>query len=246
MHTPWRWTTRLTTDVARTIVLALVLLLVTAACGSSSPPGQSSGNQSTSPTPLAPTTTPTPTASSLPGAILYQADWTSGMNGWTGGSQWKVVNGMLVSDGTNAGYTATGVDAVTAPYQPSTANYAVEASIQIVSSPDPCYFGIRGRVQSDGSNYDGYFVGFDTSSGGAVIASFSAGDYWALRGSKEYSPGSGWHTYRAAFKDNQLTLLIDGNVVLQATDNKFLSAGQVGLGNGRCQVDVNRFQVLSL
>jgi hypothetical protein len=37
-------------------------------------------------------------------------------------------------------------------------------------------------------------------------------------------PEGDWRIYHAEFKDNQMTLQIDGSVVLQITDNKFLNA----------------------
>lgn len=67
-----------------------------------------------------------------------------------------------------------------------------------------------------------------------------------MRGSKTYTPGLDWHMYRAEFKDNQITLKIDGSVVLQVMDNKFVSPRQVRLGNGYCQIDVSSFQVIAL
>lgn len=231
--------------------------------GTSNQSGAISANSNATATNAPPTTVPTatsiPTPSPTPATqltptstllskpdVLYQADWSSGMNGWVGSSEWKVVHGVLVSDGTHAGLTAYGDDAVTSPYQPSTANYAAEAKIQIVSSPDHCYFALRGRVQPDGSEYDGYFVGFDTNYGDALIAAFSARDTWSPIKSQTYTPDLNWHTYQAAFKGNQITLKIDGSVVLQVTDNKFINPGQVGLANGDCQINVSSFQVIAL
>jgi len=47
-------------------------------------------------------------------------------------------------------------------------------------------------------------------------------------------------------KGNQITLKVDGSIVLQVTDNRLLSAGRVGLENGDCQVNVSSFQVMAL
>ena len=33
--------------------------------------------------------------------LLYSADWSHGLNGWTGTSDWTVLNGMLHNDGTD-------------------------------------------------------------------------------------------------------------------------------------------------
>ena len=55
------------------------------------------------PPPLAPATVamePTPTSAQQikPGDLLYQADWSAGMNAWVGSKDFKTVSGMLVSD----------------------------------------------------------------------------------------------------------------------------------------------------
>lgn len=202
-------------------------------------------------------TTPTiapPTAASSPsvtsGTVLCQADWSSGMNGWVGASEWKVLNGKLLSDGTNTGpgvsVAPTGSNSVMAPCQLSTTNYAVEATMQIVDTPNNCYLAIRGRVQADSSEYDGYFVGYDSYFGDAVIIPFSPSIGFTPIKNTVYSPGLTEHIYRAEFRDNQITLKIDNHVVLQTIDNKFINTGQVGLENGGCQISVSSFQVTAL
>jgi hypothetical protein len=147
------------------------------------------------------------------------------MNGWTGSPEWKVVNGRLVSDGTDTGVNVapTGSDSVMAPCQLSTPNYAVEANIQIVDTPNNCYLQIRGRVQADGSAYDGYLVGYDSYFGDAMIGFFSPNAGFSPIKSTMDSPGLEEHIYRAEFKDNQITLKIDHRTVLQVIDNRFLN-----------------------
>jgi len=148
------------------------------------------------------------------------------MDGWTVSSEWKTSNGLLLSDGSNGtDHSATdGTDSATPPYQPQTANYAVEARMQILHSADPCYLGFRGRFQPDasGSWYDGYAVEYDSYFGDDLIATFSPNNYFTVLKSAIYNPGLGWHTYRAEFKNNQITFKIDGNVVLQVLENSYL------------------------
>ncbi|HEY4034873.1 MAG TPA: hypothetical protein VGL94_13005 [Ktedonobacteraceae bacterium] len=182
--------------------------------------------------------------------VLCQADWSRGMNGWTGSSEWKVLNGKLLSDGMNIGLgisvAPTGSDVITSPCQPSTTNYAVEAKMQILDSPNRCYLAIRGRVEPAGSGYGGYFVGFDSYFGDAAIIPFSPSEGFTPSKSRIYNPGLNEHTYRVEFRDNQITLKIDNHVVLQAIDNRFLSTGEVGLENGGCQISISSFQVIAL
>lgn len=195
-------------------------------------------------------TTYTQSPPSTSSTVLCQADWSHGMNGWTGSSEWKVLNGKLLSDGMNIGpgisVAPTGSDTITPPCQPSTTNYAVEAKMQILDSPNNCYLAIRGRVQPAGSGYGGYFVGFDTYFGDATIIPFSPSEGFTPSKSRIYNPGLYEHTYRVEFRDNQITLKIDNRVVLQAFDNKFLGTGEVGLENGGCQISVSSFQVITL
>ena len=187
--------------------------------------------------------------------VVCQADWSKGLNGWAGSSQWKVLNGKLLSDGMNIGpgfsVAPSGSDSIMSPScQPSTKNYAVEAKMQILDSPDSCYLAIRGRVQPAGSGYGGYFVGFDSYFGDATIIPFFPSTsprygFWPTK-SRIYNPGLTEHLYHVEFRENQITLKIDNHVILQATDNRFLGTGEVGLENGGCQISVSSFKILTL
>src|SRR5438552_59979 len=76
-----------------------------------------------------PTPSPTPTPLPQPGTVLYRADWSSGLNGWAGGDDWKTSSGLLLNDGTQSN------SIILAPYNPGNdniADYAVETVIQFV------------------------------------------------------------------------------------------------------------------
>jgi hypothetical protein len=79
-----------------------------------------------------PTATPAqePTPTPKIGDPLYEANWSDGMNGWAGTPDWKQIPGMLVSDG-SPGYPVG--QKITAPYQPETLDYALEAEIQLLN-----------------------------------------------------------------------------------------------------------------
>jgi hypothetical protein len=53
------------------------------------------------------------------------------MNGWGGSSDWKHVGKMLVNDGSQ---TTLSGGWIRAPYRPDTANYAIEAEIQLLNT----------------------------------------------------------------------------------------------------------------
>lgn len=211
---------------------------------------------SATPTPGA---TPTPVSAQTPaqasppasGGSAYSADWTSGMDGWVGAAEWKSVPGYLVSDGSadyGPGWESQGIGVVRAPFRPATGNYAVDARIQIVDPrKNGCFVAmvIRDQVDGQGPQTHGYLAGYVQSSG-AMVGSFRTGANFSLIDQATFSPGGDWHDYHAELRANQLTLQIDGSTVLQATDNNYLSPGQVGLSNSRCQVQVSRFSVTPL
>lgn len=177
--------------------------------------------------------TPPPAAPKVsPGLILYQANWSEGMDGWQAVGGWQVVNGMLVNDGSAQGVT------LHAPYQPEgVSNYAVEAEIQIVSIPQRKAFGLLVR--------DGYLGGINWWSYKNVRHPF-IGTATETLAQNDYEPGNSWHKYRIEAYGNRLKLLIDGIVVLEATDNRYLSPGRVGLWNNSLQLNVRSFKVIAL
>jgi hypothetical protein len=211
------------------------------------PVAQAQPTASSTPTPV-PAPMPTPTKDTSAG---FRADWSNGMDGWAGVAQWKTIPGLLISDGTShlqTGWASRGADSVQPPQQLSGANYAVESRIQIVDpTSNGCYVDLQIRAEAEGRGADrhGYALGFQQGTG-AFAGRFSPDLNWTTIKQTSFSPGSDWHTYRAEVQQNQLTLKIDGSIVLQAVDNTYLNPGQVGLGNGNCQVQVSSFVVAPL
>jgi len=213
-----------------------------------SPAGGQQVGAVASPT-TAPGLSPTPGVSPSTGSSAsYRADWASGMDGWVGVTEWKAIPGMLISDGTarfQPGSAGQGSDLVQPPARPAVADYAVTARIQIVDpSQNGCYVDIQLRSQIEGQGRDrhGYAVGFAQGMGGFIGRFFPYFGFTPIK-QTSFSPAGDWHDYRAEVQQNQLTLKIDGSTVLQATDNSYLEAGSVGLGNGNCQVQVSGFTV---
>lgn len=200
---------------------------------SDSPSPSPSASASASPSPQ-PTGSPVPSPSTATtaanGTVLYQADWSKDAGGWIGPAEWKNVPGLLVSDGSN-----NGGDTVVAPFQPPTRDYAIEATIRAIN-PGGCYFGVVGRSTSEGH----YTVGYN---GGR--ASIGSTHSYVIAGTG-FDPGKAAHVYRAEFRGNRITLIIDGNAVTQTTDNDFLAPGQVGLASASCQIEVSTYRVLAL
>ena len=175
-------------------------------------------------------------------AVVCQSSSTDNWRGWPFKSGWKVLNGMVLNDGTNGGYNGKSTLVAPAPCQPKTMDYAVEAKIQVVqSSGNYSGFGINVRGIPSASNEQGYSTFIDTTSGAGI--SVIGGD--PLK-TASFNPGTGFHVYRAEVKANTITFLIDGSVVLSVVDNKYISIGQVGLWCANTQLEMSSFKVVKL
>ena len=181
------------------------------------------------------TVTPTPTPAQT-GDVLYQADWSSGLNGWAGSSDWKTVSGMLVNDGTS--YTSI----ILAPYKPGNlSDYAIEAQIQLVRFSQQCNRGIGLAVRVD-TGGGGYLAGVDAACNSTVDIRTQN----QVLVSKNYELDTEVHLYRVEVKANTIKLFMDGTLVLETMDNRFLSGGQVGLYGSQASFNVHSFRVLRL
>lgn len=249
-------------NIYRIVIAVLVVLLVGAVIYNFVRPGpgqnsiqpvvrtntpQSTANQATNGV----TPTPAVTATSLPvttvGDVLCQADSVKGWNGWTGSSDWKILNGVLLSDGTNN--NSYGPPTIVAPCQlGGIANYAVETKIQVLTNSYPTCFGINVRGTPTSSGWQGYI-------GTIYRACNNGNDLLALNvdttvnnnlTNAPFHPGNTFHTYRVEVKDNNIRFLIDGAQLLAATDNRYLSGMQVGLWSYEAQLNVSSFKVIAL
>jgi hypothetical protein len=180
--------------------------------------------------------------------VLYQADWSSGFNGWTASQDWKTVSRELVNDGTNGDATQLAHAPRITPYTP---NYAVEADIQAVRTVNSCHeatFGLSVRSESGGDYRVGVgapgpttaFIVDHTSSDGCPVY------YWNALTKASYSLDTDWHRYRAEVRGNDIKLLIDGQCVLETIDNHHLTSNSVGLFSNGMVINVRSFKVIAL
>ena len=233
------------------------------ASGVSSTPNSSTSQSGTVSTPVqvAPTQPPQPTSIPTPLPTpeprLYKADWSNGMDGWTESGGWSNVNGMLVNDGSQ--YSLSGDPTVIAPYPPQDiANYSVQADIRLDRYTDEggfsgeASFGIVVRSPDGGG---GYKIGVCVSAGIYSCGTsdheiiFSDGSFYQDTPVKQspFRPAyATWHTYRIDVLGNTIIVWIDGGMVFQLTDDKFLSAGRVGLWSDRSQISVRSFTITAL
>lgn len=201
------------------------------------------------------TDTTTTEAPNLSAALPYKANWSSGINGWVGPPEWKILEGRLLDDGTGDGDNFKPIFAPLSLDEHS--NYAVEAQIKVDKGDNGGSFGIvvRGVTNNEDNGGDatlgGYAAGVGGGDGNSGINDLAG--YWGaydsymrLATGKVYDPGTNWHTYRVEAKGNLITLLVDGAVLATVTDNKYLAGGQVGLWSNQFQLDIRSFTVAAL
>jgi serine/threonine protein kinase len=191
--------------------------------------------------------TPTPASTSVPtpviGQVLYRANWSSGLNGWVGGGEWKVLNGTLINDGTSN--NNCGIPSIVPPYQPTVSDYAIEVRMQVVrrtGSGNSC-FALNARSGSSNGQTIGY-IGNVGCCGDIEI--YDASNYNQFIRTN-FDPSGNWHTYRFEVKGTDLKILIDGSVIAEASDAKYLGfSGQVGLSDETMYVNVSSFAVYAV
>lgn len=234
------------------IAIIAYLLLSLLACSTGTT------NVSVSPT-ATKLTTPTeavsPTATSLPtGTLLYQADWLHGLAGWRGSSQWKAVQGQLQND-------ASTDLAITVPYTPTVANYALDFRLQIINVPvtGGGFLITAPQIQEK----DGYQVGvvglqvstahtsFSFPNAQATIDPPNHMDFSQVGASmsvRDFLPHTDWHTYRIEVQDNQAIFYIDGTIsnTASSTVTHFLSNGPIQLRTSLVALRVSNFRITSL
>jgi hypothetical protein len=189
---------------------------------------------------------------------MYKADWSKGMDGWVQSGGWSSVNGMLVNDGQD--YNNDGHPTASAPLFPQDIpNYSVQVDMRLDRYTDEggisglAGFGVVVRWSQDQNG--GYKIGVCASAG---IYSCGNADHELLLSDGSFfqsapvrqvlfRPAYGtWHTYRIDVQGNTITVWVDGGMIFQATDDKYLSAGTVGLWSDRSQISVRNFTITAL
>ncbi len=162
------------------------------------------------------------------GNVLYQADWVNGLGGWSGGSDWRVADNMLLNDGSARNSLAV------APYRPPSADYIVEADVQ---RPRGGAFALWLR----GDNNSGGYQALVSGDGIAIVA---APEQQLVR--LEWDPESDWHTYSFVARGNKLQVYADGSLWDEIEDNTYLTGTQNGLWSDGTDVSVRGYRVLAV
>lgn len=184
-----------------------------------------------------PTPTPSPTAVP-PETVVYEANWSAGLNGWPSTFGWKVVNSMYVNDGSNDDYR----NWVPAPVElGQITNYSIRAEMQFVDSLDAqCdSVGIIARTGYGGGvrrSYNPFYCDYRT---GAVVRVLGERPFLE----QEITTDNAWHVYELTVRNNVLSLSIDGAMTLEGQDNHYLEGGRIGLWAAKGQANVRSFRV---
>jgi hypothetical protein len=188
-------------------------------------------------------------AQSVPAAnepILYETGVGKGeFQDWSLLSNWKHLNGMLVSDGTGPGEGSTLTPAY-APYLPPTADYAIEAEVQTVENTYSGTFGPVIRATTDNKN--GY-IGLVTR----AYNGWTASNICYLQNSEckalgqVYTPDTKWHIYRLEARGNIISFLVDNALLTTLSDNRYLNTGLAGFVTiNKEQLQMRNFKVRKL
>lgn len=178
---------------------------------------------------------PATAAPAGPGTVLYTANWSTGLNGWSGSGDWKTLRGVLLNDGTGDGAL------LMAPFRTgNVADYAVEARIRVVRTGD--FFSLVTRRATAGGGYHA------AVQGGSRPTVFYVGQaYWnTLADCQQFDPGDGWHTYRLEADGNVITYLVDGARITSFTDNRYIDGGMTALASDGYQLEVSSYRIIQL
>jgi hypothetical protein len=217
--------------------LVLIISLITlAACsnGGSTAPAQ---------TKLSPTLT---LPAVKPGTVLYQADWSKGLDGWSSTGGWQAVQGQLQGDSLEESF-------ILAPYKPTTANYAVEARIQVVHLLR-AHGGSLSLFAKQGRGTAGFQAGVAAlmGPGPRTFGSNPQLQIYAEPGGpsnfyvSDYDPQTQWHTYRVEVQDDSATLVVDGIAITTINSEQPYSTGPLGISSGLVLLRVSSFRVLAM
>lgn len=244
-------------SVATVVALVVSLVAITSGSGGT---GRGTAGGTTHPSTSLPGSPGTPTAAAPAGSssaaagagLPYQADWSTGLNGWIGTGDWKAVGGMLVNDASSGSM----IMSIKAPVDlDGVADYAVDADIQLVRydlTADS--FGVVVRVPPDG--HGGYAAGQCYAGGATSCVAGQKNTYSAVLwtaedapswlGEAPFRPNNSWHHYRVEARANQIRLLVDGARMITATDNTYVVGGAAGLWSSGSQINVRSFKVAAL
>ncbi len=238
---------------AASISSAMLSLFLGISALTSCAPGVPSAKAPTATPVLSATATPSPSATAVP-RLIYQADWSRGLNGWSATPGWSISGGDLQSD---AGTERE----ITSPFQPPTSNYAVEVRFQIVSVSQrpPTQLDLSADATSGtGGNRDGFIFLMDSVA--ITYVMFAQHPHvevyidpmvdmdLSTYQPHDFEPGSHWHTYRVEVRGPWAMLSIDGHFISSGLSAKTpqLSTGPLHFSCSGVALRLSDFKVYAL
>lgn len=223
-------------------LLLCTLMSVLAAC--------SSGPSIVSQTPTSTRPTPKPTGAP-PGTILFQSDWSHGLNGWQATPGWTVVGDYLQSD-------LADDRSLTLPYRLAMSDYAVEFRLQVVNVPkDGGFFMLNADSSKVKDGYQAHILNLLTANKHifaihplSEVLIEPLNDQMADDASQvfDFEPGPDWRTYRVEVQGSLVQFLVDGHRVSRARSAKTatLSNGPIHFQSGNAALRVTDFKVMTV
>jgi hypothetical protein len=187
-------------------------------------------------------------ASCAPGTVLYRSHWGAGPSGlldWSASSayaEWTQHGGALISKGLN-GQT---IRPDFAPGDWKIADYAVEARIRVRQPiPPPVSYPPVFSVVARGGY--GYWATYSIGGAGNpdLWANHYADAHLAGKLFLDFDP-TAWHTYRIEVVGQAIRYLIDGVVVLRASNARWTDGGFAALDEGGAHLVVSSFTIVAL
>jgi hypothetical protein len=201
-----------------------------------------------SPSP-SPAPSPTPELPAIPpppeGTVAYESDWSDGIDGWIGASDWQVADSMLLNDGSRQGREPW----IEAPVQVDPWKDMI-VEFQILPLADG--FGSFGLI-ARGSDSGWFELGVrqqedEVGSGTPVVTLGANVRRSAQRIQEEWftnpvtlTPDP--HLFRFEFIAGEISMFIDGAEVGEIQDGTFATGEFIGLWSERTPLQVQFFRV---
>jgi hypothetical protein len=177
--------------------------------------------------------------------VIYESNWTSGLDGWIGTPDWQAGAAALLNDGSREGDDPW----IEAPVQVDPAqSMVIELNVDIQADRFGSFglvaragqagwfqFGARWERTRDGNEQAVAFMG-------AAIRQEIAREPFEFE-SVPYPLSPGPHWYRAEFSDGGVRFLIDGVEIGYVSDGEFVYGEYIGLWSDRTPLVVRYFRV---
>jgi hypothetical protein len=165
-----------------------------------------------------------------------------------GSPDWLIRDGILINSGTDPDYPQGASWLPLAPYGPVTPDYAVEASMRIIDRLE-CRggFGISVCMSDQGGYAAGvkWSEGFRAGFGRICIPVASIFGPNGPLATADFDPGHDRVTYRITVRDQSIQCLVDGKLLLDATNDRFGLPGDIGLWCHHVELEVSRICVIA-